>query len=50
MHEEDRTYLCPRCTNKIEYRRWKAGYRTCLPCGEKAAIEAELLEPTKEAK
>jgi len=40
MAEEDRVYLCTKCPNKIEYRRWKAGYQTCMPCGEQAAKDA----------
>lgn len=40
MHEEDRVYLCTNChTNKVEYRRWKLGYTTCLGCGNAQAIE-----------
>lgn len=38
MHEEDRRYLCTHCYGgHVEYRRWKAGYKTCLPCGEELA-------------
>lgn len=38
MHEEDRRYLCTQCHwGHVEYRRWKAGYSTCLPCGEEQA-------------
>jgi hypothetical protein len=39
--EEDRVYLCSACHwEKVPYRRWRAGYTTCLPCGEEAAQEA----------
>jgi ribosomal protein L37AE/L43A len=38
MHEEDRRYLCTQCHwGHVEYRRWKAGYNTCMPCGEEQA-------------
>lgn len=38
MAEEDRRYLCTNCYGgHVEYRRWKAGYTTCLPCGETLA-------------
>lgn len=38
MAEEDRRYLCTHCYGgHVEYRRWKAGYTTCLPCGEELA-------------
>jgi ribosomal protein L37AE/L43A len=38
MAEEDRRYLCTHCYGgHVEYRRWKAGYTTCLPCGETLA-------------
>lgn len=38
MHEEDRRYLCTQCHwAHVEYRRWKAGYTTCLPCGDEIA-------------
>ena len=46
MSDEDRVYFCEawltpeiQCTNKIEYRRWKIGKRTCLACGDKQAIQ-----------
>jgi len=38
MAEEDRRYLCTHCYGgHVEYRRWKAGYTTCLSCGETLA-------------
>ena len=38
MAEEDRRYLCTHCYGgHVEYRRWKAGYTTCLPCGDEIA-------------
>lgn len=38
MADEDRRYLCTHCYGgHVEYRRWKAGYTTCLPCGEEQA-------------
>lgn len=38
MADEDRRYLCTNCYGgHVEYRRWKAGYSTCLPCGEELA-------------
>lgn len=39
MHsEEDRVYLCNHCHfNKVPFLRWKAGYHTCMPCGEDIA-------------
>lgn len=41
MADEDRVYLCNHCHfNKVPYQRWKAGYHTCMPCGEKQAQEA----------
>lgn len=41
MREEDRVYLCTSCHwEKVPFARWKAGYATCLSCGEAAAKEA----------
>jgi len=38
MADEDRRYLCTQCHwNHVEYKRWTAGYSTCLPCGEDIA-------------
>ena len=38
MTDEDRRYLCTHCYGgHVEYRRWKAGYTTCMPCGEDLA-------------
>lgn len=38
MTDEDRRYLCTYCYGgHVEYRRWKAGYTTCMPCGEDLA-------------
>lgn len=38
MIDEDRRYLCTHCYGgHVEYRRWKAGYTTCMPCGEDLA-------------
>lgn len=38
MAEEDRRYLCTHCYGgHVEYRRWKAGYTTCMACGEAIA-------------
>jgi ribosomal protein L37AE/L43A len=38
MADEDRRYLCTHCYGgHVEYRRWKAGYTTCLSCGEEQA-------------
>jgi ribosomal protein L37AE/L43A len=38
MAQEDRVYLCTACHwEKVPFRRWQAGYFTCLPCGEEQA-------------
>lgn len=38
MADEDRRYLCTHCYGgHVEYRRWRAGYTTCLSCGEEQA-------------
>ena len=38
MAQEDRVYLCTACHwEKVPFRRWKAGYFTCLGCGEEQA-------------
>ena len=43
MADEDRRYLCTHCYGgHVEYRRWKAGYTTCLPCGEAQARERKF--------
>lgn len=37
---EDHRYLCTRCYGGfVDPKRWKAGYNTCLPCGELQARE-----------
>lgn len=43
MHsEEDRVHLCNHCHfNKVPFQRWKAGYFTCMPCGEELAQEVK---------
>jgi ribosomal protein L37AE/L43A len=39
--EEDRVYLCNKCHwEKVPFKRWQAGYFTCLPCGEEQAVQA----------
>jgi hypothetical protein len=43
MSAEDRVYLCTSCHwEKVPYKRWRAGYMTCLPCGEEQARETRL--------
>ena len=38
MAQEDRVYLCNSCHwEKVPFKRWKAGYFTCLACGEEQA-------------
>ena len=38
MSAEDRVYLCTACHwEKVPFMRWRAGYFTCLPCGEELA-------------
>ena len=38
MAQEDRVYLCNSCHwEKVPFNRWKAGYFTCLACGEEQA-------------
>lgn len=38
MSAEDRVYLCTACHwEKVPFMRWRAGYFTCLPCGEEQA-------------
>jgi len=42
-YQEDRVYLCTACHwEKVPYLRWKAGYFTCLPCGEEQAREERM--------
>ena len=38
MTDEDARYLCTHCYGGfVPHARWKAGYSTCLPCGEEIA-------------
>ena len=38
MSAEDRVYLCNTCHwEKVPFKRWQAGYFTCLACGEEQA-------------
>jgi len=36
-NNEDARYLCVVCGGFIDHKRYRLGYKLCLPCGEDAA-------------
>ena len=37
MTRENHTRECIVCGSEVAHARWALGYKTCLPCGEKAS-------------
>jgi ribosomal protein L37AE/L43A len=37
MAEEKHTRDCIICGSEVAHARWALGYKTCMPCGERAA-------------
>ncbi len=37
MAEDKHTRECIICGDEVAHERWALGYKTCMPCGEKAS-------------
>jgi len=38
MREENHTRPCIICGSPVAHARWALGYKTCMPCGDSAAL------------
>jgi ribosomal protein L37AE/L43A len=38
MSEENYTRPCIICGSPVAHARWALGYKTCMPCGDNAAL------------
>jgi len=41
MREENHTRPCIICGSPVAHARWALGYKTCMPCGDNAALSVK---------